>query len=105
MDELDFDGFDWDDGNREKCQKHRMSIFEIQTLLLGAPVVIDDVEHSSEEVRLKAVDRLPDGRGAMVVFTLRHHEGRRLVRPISARYMHDKEIARYEQTVADADDR
>lgn len=105
MDDLGFDGFDWDEGNRKKCQKHGMSIFEIQTLLLRSPIVIDDIEHSSQEVRLKAIDRLPDGRGAMVVFTLRSREGRRLARPISARYMHDKEIDRYEQTVADADER
>lgn len=104
MDEVAFEGFDWDEGNRAKCIKHGMSLFEIQTLLLGSPILIDDLDHSSEEIRLKAVDRLPNGRLAMVVFTLRSREGRRLARPISARYMHDKEIARYEQTVADADE-
>lgn len=104
MDEVAFEGFDWDEGNREKCLKHGMSIFEIQTLLLGSPILIDDPEHSTEEVRLKAIDRLPDGRPALVVFTLRSRDGRRLARPISARYMHHKEIARYEQTVADADE-
>lgn len=105
MDELQLDGFDWDDGNRAKCQSHGLSIEQIEALFLGSPLVIDDVGHSSEEVRLKAVNRLDDGRTALVVFTLRRRQGRLLARPISARYMHAKEIARYEQAVADIDDR
>jgi uncharacterized DUF497 family protein len=32
-----------------------------------------------------------------VAFTVRMHDGRRLIRPISARHMHGKEIAGYEQ--------
>lgn len=31
-----------------------------------------------------------------VVFTFRQQEGRRLIRPLSARYMHKKEIEGYE---------
>jgi hypothetical protein len=35
------DGFDWDDGNRSKCQKHGMSIAEIEALFLrGARVAL-----------------------------------------------------------------
>ena len=29
---MEFDGFDWDDGNRDKCQKHGVSIGEIERL-------------------------------------------------------------------------
>ena len=30
---MTIDGFDWDDGNIDKCQKHGMSIFEIESLI------------------------------------------------------------------------
>ena len=29
--------FDWDDGNREKCQKHGVSVTEIEAFLSGTP--------------------------------------------------------------------
>jgi uncharacterized DUF497 family protein len=31
------DGFDCDDGNREKCQKHGVAIAEIEAFFAGAP--------------------------------------------------------------------
>jgi uncharacterized DUF497 family protein len=36
----------------------------------------------------------------IVVFTFRCREGLRLIRPISARYMHKKEIEKYEKEFA-----
>jgi uncharacterized DUF497 family protein len=48
-------GFDWDDGNRRKCQKHGLSVLAF---------------------------RLADGS--------------QLIRPMSARYMHAKEVKHYE---------
>jgi uncharacterized DUF497 family protein len=30
---MEFDGFDWDHGNRDKCRKHGVSIGEIESLL------------------------------------------------------------------------
>lgn len=38
-----------------------------------------------------------DGRHIFVVFTLRDRGADRLIRPISARYMHRKEIEHYEE--------
>jgi uncharacterized DUF497 family protein len=35
--QMKFDGFDWDSGNRAKCQKHGVSIAEIESLFLGTP--------------------------------------------------------------------
>ena len=32
---LQFDGFDWDRGNRAKCQKHGLSIALIESLFAG----------------------------------------------------------------------
>jgi len=48
-------GFDWDDGNRSKCQKHGVSIAEIETLFLHSPRVAPDPKHSGVEDRLIAV--------------------------------------------------
>jgi uncharacterized DUF497 family protein len=40
-------GFDWDDGNREKCQKHGVSIREIEGLFAGPVMVLPDAAHST----------------------------------------------------------
>jgi uncharacterized protein len=37
------------------------------------------------------------GRWVFVVFTIRVRAGHRMIRPISARYMHAKEVAAYEK--------
>ena len=89
--------FDWDDGNREKCQQHGVSIAEIETLFLAGPRVAPDVRHSDVEQRLIAIGRNSEGRALFVAFTLREKDGRQLVRPVSSRYMHRKEADRYEE--------
>jgi hypothetical protein len=89
------DGFDWDDANREKCSKHGVTIAEIEALLSGLPHVAPDLRHSETEVRLIAIGRNVFGRPMFVAFTIRTKQGRRLLRPISARYMHAKEIRAY----------
>ena len=89
-------GFDWDDGNLEKCRKHGVSIGEIEALLSSDPHVAPDLEHSAEEDRFIAVGRTAAGRPLFVAFMFRMKDGERLVRPVSARYMHRKEIERYE---------
>jgi uncharacterized DUF497 family protein len=89
-------GFDWDQGNLEKCQKHGVSIKEIEGLLVSDPRIAPDRKRSDREDRLIAVGRGVNGRPMFVAFTLRSVQGRTLVRPISARYMHAKEIEAYE---------
>jgi uncharacterized DUF497 family protein len=89
-------GFDWDEGNRDKCQKHGVSIAEIEALLIGDPHIAPDLKHSAEEDRFIAVGRNGRGRPLFVAFTLRTKGGERLVRPVTARYMHGKEIEGYE---------
>ena len=85
-------GFDWDDGNVRKCQTHGLSIPDIESVLLGQPLVAPDVKHSWSEQRFIAIGKTAQGRFAFVVFTLRAG----LVRPLSARYMHATEVARYD---------
>ena len=89
-------GFDWDEGNLEKCQKHGVSIGEIEALLSSDPRVAPDLQHSAEEDRFIAVGRTAAGRPLFVAFMFRMKDGKQLVRPVSARYMHRKEIERYE---------
>jgi uncharacterized protein len=89
-------GFDWDDGNRAKCRKHGVSIAEIESLLSGNPRVAPDPQHSTMEGRLIAVGRNTAGRPLFVAFTIRTKGDKQLIRPISARYMHAKEIKSYE---------
>jgi hypothetical protein len=95
--------FDWDDANRDKCQKHGVSIREIEHVLGHAETYLaPDVRNSEIEPRFIAISRNPNRRFTFVIFTLREIDGRTLRRPISARYMHKKEIARYEKEVSRA---
>jgi uncharacterized DUF497 family protein len=94
---MKFDGFDWDAGNASKCEKHGLSIAEIEGVFLNEPRVAPDARHSKVEQRFRAVGRTRTGRHVFAVFTLRRRGDDLLVRPISARHMHEKEIAAYEQ--------
>ncbi|MFI5102597.1 MAG: BrnT family toxin [Terriglobales bacterium] len=94
---LQVGGFDWDDGNRSKCQKHGVPIAEIEALFVRGPRVAPDPKHSADEDRLIAVGKTSAGRPLFVAFTMRTIHDRRLVRPVTARYMHAKEIEAYEK--------
>jgi uncharacterized DUF497 family protein len=91
--------FDWDDGNWPKCAKHGLAKADIESVFLRRVGTTGDP--SALENRFRAVGPAPNGRMAFIVFTIRERDGRSLVRPISARYMHDKEVRRYEQTKAE----
>lgn len=68
--------FDWDDGNREKCQKHGVSQAEIEALLCTPDLsVSDDRKHSQKEPRFLAFGQSKTDRYLIVAFTLREKEG------------------------------
>lgn len=90
-------GFDWDRGNRAKCEKHSLSFADIEGLFTRPLAILPDASHSQRESRLRAIGRTASGRGVFIVFTLRRKEDELLIRPISARYMHKKEIEAYEK--------
>jgi uncharacterized protein len=98
-------GFEWDRANRDKCRKHGVSIAAIEAAFRRTIAVFPDPAHSQFEERFKAVGRTDDGRHMLIVFTLRSYEGRTLVRPISARFMHAREIKSYEETASEIADR
>jgi hypothetical protein len=93
-------GFDWDEGNRTKCQKHGVPMMEIEDLFAHGPRIAPDPKHSVDGDRLIAVGRTNTGRAIFVAFTIRTKGRRRLIRPVTARYMHAKEIAAYEEESA-----
>lgn len=95
------DGFDWDDGNREKCRKHGVSLVEIEHVLTRPVWLADDLAHSHKERRFIAIGVTPAGRYAFVAYTERRRGERLLRRPISARFMHEREVRYYEQAIAE----
>lgn len=91
-------GFDWDDGNARKNEKHSVTQAEIEQIFFRQPLIIsEDVKHSSMEPRYHALGRTDENRWLQVTFTLRERET--LIRPISARTMHRKERPIYEKAL------
>jgi hypothetical protein len=99
-----FNGFDWDGGNRDKCQKHGVPVGEVESLFLGMLLVAPDIRHSSSERRFRAVGLTSQGRYLFVVFTMRETGETLLIRPISARYMHKKEVQAHEKEISKLQD-
>jgi uncharacterized DUF497 family protein len=101
---MDFEvtGFNWDRANRNKCRKHGVSIAEIEAIFSKSLSVFPDPVHSKQEERFKAIGWTEKGRCIFVVFTLRKRGSDTLIRPISARYMHRKEVEHYEKETAEA---
>ena len=96
---MEINGFDWDDGNGEKCKKHGITIEEVESIFHDQPYVSSNMNHESEEIRYHAVGKTFTGRYAFVVFTFRNRPEGILIRPISARFMHQKEINHYEKQI------
>jgi hypothetical protein len=90
-------GFDWDRGNRAKCEKHGLTVAVIEGLFARPLAILPDAAHSHRETRFRAVGRTDKGRGVFIIFTFRLKDEELLIRPISARYMHKKEIDAFEK--------
>ena len=89
-------GFDWDEGNARKNDKHAVSMAEAEQVFFNAPLLLlEDESHSQREIRLHALAQTDVGRGLHITFTLR--QAGTLIRVISARDLHRKERAIYEQ--------
>jgi uncharacterized DUF497 family protein len=100
--EVDSLEFDWDDGNREKCEKHGLSVRSIESIFKRSIAVFPDPEHSDNEERFIGIGKTETGRSVFIAFTLRRREQGVLLRPISARYMHKKEVEYYEKETSEA---
>ena len=96
---LEFSGFDWDEGNTQNCLKHGVTKEEIEDLFLSEGIYLSkDSEHSNYERPMQVYGKTEQGKFLFVAFTFREITNKIFVRPISARYMHDKEVRKYEKT-------
>jgi uncharacterized protein len=90
------EGFEWDEGNARKNEKHGVTQAEAEQIFFNEPLFITpDESHSESERRYRALGETANGRRLMIVFTLR--QAGTLIRVISARNMNVKERKIYEQ--------
>ena len=95
---MKFKGFDWDRGNKLKCQKHGLKIKDIEGFFCKNVIyVAPDLKHSHLETRFLAIGLGPNKKGIIVAFTVRDINQQRFIRPISARFMNKKEVDKYEK--------
>jgi len=89
-------GFDWDEGNTRKNEKHGVTMAEAEQTLFNAPLlVLEDSKHINQETRFHALGKTDDKRLLHITFTVRHNGEK--IRVISARDMHRKERVIYEK--------
>ena len=89
-------GFEWDAGNERKNEKHGVTMMETEQVFFNAPLLlIEDAAHSQNELRIHALGLTDAARALHITFTLR--KSGQLIRVISARDMHRKERAIYDQ--------
>jgi uncharacterized DUF497 family protein len=91
---MKFGGFDWGSGNLLKCLGHGVSLAEIEALFAGDVYVVRDTIVTGER-RIRGF-----GNGArrwiFCVFTRRGNR----IRPVSVRFMHEKEVKLYVEEVS-----
>jgi uncharacterized DUF497 family protein len=68
MKNMQTSGFQWDRGSREKCQKHGVSIEEIEFVFSHEVAVRPDEEHSQSEYRYQAIGKTEQGRQIFIFF-------------------------------------
>ena len=82
-------GFDRDEGNARKNDKHGVSAEAAEQVFFNRPLLAPDPQHSQSEPRFHALGKDNTGRRLHLTFTLRG--GGVKIRVISARDMHRKE--------------
>lgn len=103
---MQVDGFDWDAANSSKNEeKHGISHSAIEEFFQSDVWVAPDLKHSELEDRFLALGQTADGRHMIVAFTFRLNGKKRLVRPISARYMHANEVKKYAEAFSKNENR
>ncbi len=97
IDLLSLDGFEWDDGNRDKNWKlHKVHWTETEEAFLNEPIVLlPDPQHSQIATRLALLGRTLAERRLVIVFTVRKTR----IRVISARDMSKKERRIYDEAL------
>ncbi len=89
-------GFEWDAGNERKNEKHGVTMMETEQVFFNVPLLLlEDAAHSQNELRIHALGLTDATRALHITFTL--CKSGQLIRVISARDMHRKERAIYDQ--------
>jgi uncharacterized DUF497 family protein len=96
---MKFGGLDWDSGNLPKCLGHGVSVAEIEALFQGDVYIVRDTVVGGE--RRTLAFGAGAGRGVFLVFNRRGDR----IRPVSVRFMHDKEIRRYVEEISRLEER
>jgi len=95
---MDYTGFEWDEGNSRKNEKHGVTKAEVEQAFLNKPLIVAaDPKHSQQEPRYHALGRTDANRCLLIRFTERG-DGT-LIRPISARAASRKERKVYEEAL------
>ena len=94
---MKFGGFDWDSGNLPKCLRHGVSLAEIEALF-AVHVVRDTLVIGERRVLCFGKGA---GRWIFCVFTWRDSR----IRPVSVRFMHEKEVKRYGEEISRLEER
>jgi hypothetical protein len=96
IDRQRIEGFEWDQGNARKNEKHGVTQAEAEQIFVNQPLLLlPDEGHSHSELRFHAMGKTNEGRLIHISFTLRDNGTR--IRIISARAMHRKERSIYGQ--------
>lgn len=86
------EGFDWDNGNKNKNKlKHTVETSECEELFMNSPDFLRDKQHSQIEERYIAYGKTNKSRKLFVSFTVRDNK----IRVISARDQSKKEKQKY----------
>ena len=89
-------GFDWDQGNSRKNEKHGVSMAEAEQVFFNAPLLFfEDALHSQDEPRIHVLGKTDDQRTLHITVALR--QSNTMIRVISARPMSRNERVIYEQ--------
>jgi uncharacterized protein len=95
---MEYTGFDWDEGNQRKNDKHGVTKAEVEQAFLNKPLIVASaVRHSQIEPRFHALGRSDANRCLHITFTERANGT--LIRPISARPASRKERKIYEEAL------
>lgn len=90
------EGFDWDEGNARKNEKHGVAQAEAEQVFFNEPLLaLEDVKHSESEAWYHAYGRTNEGRLLQITFALRFRWMK--LRVISARTMSARERRTYEE--------
>jgi uncharacterized protein len=90
MNRGELDGFEWDAFNVLKVES-RMDPMIVESAFKGNPLMGEDQIHGSSEKRWFLINRV-FARHVFAIFTIRIKK----IRVISARYMHKREVKKYE---------